>query len=137
MSYAATAGAIGVTPESFNNWMNWGRNGMKDPIFSRFYATVREAESKLMFDCLSKLKQVNDTAMNPQSIQWLLERRFPQDFGKKNALEVNAKTESLNLNVNANIGKNETDKLRASILAKLTPRNLDSEIKQLRNSSQE
>ncbi|AKJ38589.1 hypothetical protein MCM1_1549 [Methanosarcina barkeri CM1] len=120
MSYAATAGAIGVTAESFNNWMNWGRNGMKDPIFSRFYATVRESESKLMFNCLTKLKQVNDTGMNPQSIQWLLERRFPESFGKKNALEVNAKTESLNLNVNANIDKTEADKIRSAILAKLS-----------------
>jgi len=131
MSYAATAGAIGITPESFNNWMNWGREGIKDPIFSRFYATVREAESKLMFDCLTKLKQVNDTAMNPQSIQWLLERRFPQDFGKRNALEVNAKTESMSFNVNANIDKNETAQIRAAILARLTPRNFDSELKQL------
>lgn len=123
MSYAATAGAIGITPESFNNWMNWGREGIKDPIFSRFYATVREAESKLMFECLTKLKQVNDTGMNPQSIQWLLERRFPQDFGKRNALEVNAKSESLSLNVNANIGKSEADQMRSAILSKLTPRN--------------
>lgn len=45
--------------------MNWGREGIKDPIFSRFYATVRESESKLMFNCLTKLKQVNDTAMAP------------------------------------------------------------------------
>ena len=123
MSYAATAGAIGVTAESFNNWMNWGREGIKDPIFSRFYATVREAESKLMFDCLTKLKQVNDTGMNPQSIQWLLERRFPQDFGKRNALEVNAKSESLSLNVNANIGKSEAEQMRSAILEKLTPKN--------------
>lgn len=122
MSYAATAGAIGVTPESFNNWMNWGREGIKDPIFSRFYATVRESESKLMFNCLTKLKQVNDTAMAPQSIQWLLERRFPESFGKRNALEVNSKSESLNLNVNANIDKNDQRMLIVGMMEKLSPK---------------
>jgi transposase-like protein len=123
MSYAATAGAIGVTAESWNNWMNWGKAGIKDPIFSRFYATVREAESKLMFNCLTKLKQVNDTAMNPQSIQWLLERRFPESFGKRNALEVNSKSESLNLNVNANINKDDQRMLIVGMMEKLTPKN--------------
>lgn len=100
MSYAATAGAINVTPETFNNWMNWGKSGEKEPIYCRFYALVRESESRLMHNCLTKLKKVNDTGMNPQSIQWLLERRFPDNFGKKNSVDVNAVTESRNLNLN-------------------------------------
>jgi len=119
MSYAATSGAIGITPETWNNWMNWGKSGEKDPIYCRFYAAVRESESKLMFDCLTKLKKVNDTGMNPQSIQWLLERRFPQDFGKKNALELNAKTESLSLNVNASLNQDEKRMLIVGMLDKL------------------
>ena len=119
MSYAATAGAIGVTAESWNNWMNWGKSGEKDPIYCRFFAAVRESESKLMFDCLTKLKKVNDTGMNPQSIQWLLERRFPADFGKKNALELNAKTESLSLNVNASLNQDEKRMLIVGMLDKL------------------
>lgn len=56
----------------------------------------------------------------PQSIQWLLERRFPESFGKRNALEVNSRSENVSLNVNANIDKSETDKIRAAILAKLS-----------------
>jgi len=119
MSYAATAGAIGITPETWNNWMNWGKSGEKDPIYCRFFAAVRESESKLMFDCLTKLKKVNDTGMNPQSIQWLLERRFPADFGKKNALELNAKTESLSLNVNASLNQDEKRMLIVGMLDKL------------------
>ncbi len=125
MSYAATAGAIGVTPESWNNWMNWGKTGQKDPIYSRFYATVRESESRLMFNCLTKLKKVNDTGMNPQSIQWLLERRFPGEFGRKNAVEVNAVTESRSINLNIST-PSEKDKMRAEItsfLDKLAPKN--------------
>jgi hypothetical protein len=119
MSYAATSGAIGITPETWNNWMNWGKSGEKDPIYCRFFAAVRESESKLMFDCLTKLKKVNDTGMNPQSIQWLLERRFPADFGKKNALELNAKTESLSLNVNASLNQDEKRMLIVGMLDKL------------------
>jgi len=136
MSYQATAGVINITPESFNNWMNWGKTGDKDPIYCRFYALVRESESQLMKSCMQKIKISAETG-NIDTVKWLLERKWPQEFGKQSQVNMSAKTESLSLNVNANIGKNETEKIRSAILAKLTPRNLDSEIKQLRNSSQE
>lgn len=123
MSYAGTSGALGITPETWNNWMNWGRDGEKDPIYCRFYATVREAESQLMRDLLTKLKTVNDTAMSPQSIQWTLERRFPQDFGKRNSVDVTAATQNVNIDASPKTA-DERDAIRKNILSKLSPRNI-------------
>jgi hypothetical protein len=117
MSYAATAGAINVTPETFANWMNWGKAGEKDPIFSRFYALVRESESRLMFECLTKLRKSADTG-NAESIRWLLERRFPESFSKRSALDVTATTQ----NVNISTEKSEAEKIRQDILSRLAPR---------------
>lgn len=103
--------------------MNWGRDGEKDPIYCRFYATVREAESQLMRDLLTKLKTVNDTAMSPQSIQWTLERRFPQDFGKRNSVDVTAATQNVNIDASPKTA-DERDAIRKNILSKLSPRNI-------------
>jgi hypothetical protein len=125
MSYTATAGAVNITPETFANWMNWGKAGQKDPLYSRFYAAVRESEGKLMYDCLTKLRKAADTG-NAESIRWLLERRFPEDFGKRSALDVTAQNQNLNLNMDAGTtpSTEEADKIRREILSKLTPKNL-------------
>lgn len=122
MSYAATAGAVNITPETFNNWMNWGKAGKKDPLYSRFYAAVRESEGKLMYDCLTKLRKAADTG-NAESIRWLLERRFPADFGKRSALDVSAQNINLNMDAGTTPSTAEADKIRKEILNKLTPKN--------------
>lgn len=121
MSYAATAGAIGVTPETFQNWLKWGKEANKDPIYSQFLAEVRSAESRLMHDCLLKLRKSAETG-NIETVKWILERRYPLDYGKKNSLDIRAQTESVNVNVSPSLTEAENNKLRAEILAKLSPR---------------
>ena len=128
MSYAATAGAVGVSDTSFMNWMNWGKAGKKDPIYTRLYAEVQNAESKLMHDCLLKLRKSAETG-NAESIRWLLERRFPADFGKKNAVDITAKTENVNMSLNSDMSKNDSERLRREILEKLTPKQLPDYLK--------
>jgi hypothetical protein len=120
MSYKATAGAIRVSDTTFLNWLQWGKTGQKDPIYTQLYSTVREAESKLMYNCLFKLRKSAETG-NIESVKWLLERRF-QEFGKQSNLNVKAQTESVNIHVTPELQKSENDRIRAGILAKLAPR---------------
>jgi hypothetical protein len=126
MSYSATAGAINITPESFHNWMNWGKTGTKDPIYSRLYAAVREAESLLIQDCLLKLRKSGETG-NIESVKFILERRFPQDWSKKDNINVQARSENVNINVNPKLKQEETERIRQAILAKLARPVQDSE----------
>lgn len=129
MSYSATAGAINVTPESFHNWMNWGKTGQKDPIYSRLYAAVRESESLLMQDCLLKLRKSAETG-NIESIKWLLERRFPGDFAKKDNINIKAQSESVNVLVTPELKQQEIDKIRQNILEKLSRPTKPPELKE-------
>lgn len=134
MSYSATSAALNISEDTFYSYMRKGKDG-KTP-YCLFYQAVRESEAQLMKDCLTRLKKVADMG-NMESIKFILERRFPKDWSKAENFNVNAKTESMNLNVNANVDKNEASQIRAAILARLTPRNIDSELKQLRYTSQE
>lgn len=122
MSYSATAGVINVTPESFHNWLAWGKAGDKDPIYCRFYALVRESESTLMKNCLQKIKISADLG-NIESVKWLLERKFPE-FAKQNTLSAKVQMESVNVNVNPDLEHQDLEKIRQNILARLTPRQL-------------
>jgi tRNA A37 N6-isopentenylltransferase MiaA len=134
MSYSATSAALNISEDTFYSYMRKGREG-KHP-YCLFFQAVRESEAQLMKDCLTRLKKVADMG-NMESIKFILERRFPKDWSKAENFNINAKSESVNVHVNPELKQSEADKLRSSILARLTPRNINSEIKQLRNSSQE
>lgn len=117
MSYASTAGALGIAPDTFYNWMKWGKEG-KEAAYSQFYAAVREAEAELMQDCLLKLRKVTETG-NLESIKFILERRFPKEWGKQDNINIKSQSENVNVNVNPQLSQNETAKIRSEILAKL------------------
>jgi len=116
MSYASTAGALGITPDTFYNWMAWGKEG-KAP-YAALYGAVREAEAHLMQDCLLKLRKAADLG-NIESIRFILERRFPKEWGKQDNINIKAQTENVNVNVSPELKKSEADRIRADILAKL------------------
>lgn len=119
MTYSATCSALSISENTFQNWMNWGRDG-KAP-YTSFYAAIRESEADLMKDCLQKIKISADTG-NIESVKWLLERRFTE-FSKQSQVNVKAQQENFNLNVNAQVTAEDKDRIRAGILAKLKPKN--------------
>jgi hypothetical protein len=114
----ACAKAIGITYETWANWCNWGREN-KAPIYSSFYMAIQAAEADLMKDCLSKVKLAAEKG-DINSVRWLLERRFPADFGKRSDVSITSTNQNLNLEVSSNSAKEEADKIRAEILAKLS-----------------
>lgn len=122
MSYKATAGALLITDTTFLNWMTWGKTGAKDPIYTKLYSAVRESESKLMYDCLFKLRKSAETG-NIESVKWLLERRFPHEYGKQSAINVKAQTENVTVHVTPELQHSEQEKIRQDILSRLAPRN--------------
>lgn len=117
MSYSATSAALNISEDTFYSYMRKGREG-KAP-YATFYGAVREAEAELMKDCLTRLRKVADTG-NMESIKFILERRFPKDWGKQE--NINVKSENVNLNLNATPTVSEAEKIRQDILSKLAPR---------------
>lgn len=116
MSYSATSAALNISEDTFYSYMRKGKEGLAP--YASFYGTVREAEAELMKDCLTRLRKVADTG-NMESIKFILERRFPAEWGKRDNININQKTEALNVNINPELKQEEADKIRAEILAKL------------------
>lgn len=133
MSYSATCSCLQISEETFYNYMRRGKEG-KAP-YSLFFQAVRQSEAQLMKDCLTKLRKVADTG-SLESIKFILERRFPKDWSKAENFNINAKTESVNVNVSPSLTEAENNKLRAEILSKLSPKpfpprlNISEEAKQ-------
>lgn len=128
LSRTACAQAIGISYETWRTWESLGRQG-KEP-YSRFYIAIQSAEIDLMTDLLKQVKKRADMG-DLSSITFLLERRWPDQWGKQSQLNVNAKTQSQNFNVNANVDFNnfeETERIRQKILARLAPKGVPPRI---------
>lgn len=126
MSYSATCAALSISENTFQNWMNWGRDG-KIP-YTAFYAAIKESEADLMRDCLQKIKISADTG-NIETVKWLLEKKF-SEFAKQSQVNVKAQTEAVSLNLNAQVTEDEKDIIRNRILSKLTPKDRLPELTQ-------
>lgn len=121
MSYSACSKAINVSYQTWCNWVNFGKEG-KLP-YSRWYIQIQEAEAALMKECLDAVK-LSMNLGDVKSAYFLLQTRFAdQGFARTSQVNMKSHNENLNLNLNATPTAEETDKIRAGILAKLQPKN--------------
>ena len=120
MSFSACAQALGISYESWRNWMKLGYEG-KEP-YARFFIRVQEAEAALQRECLDAVR-TSIRLGNVEDAKWLLERKYSSEFGKSSSIKVDQKTEAKSLNMNLNIEANSLDKaqkIRDEILEKLS-----------------
>ena len=75
------ARACGVTYQALHNWFNKGERDLADDTPSRWAAFVEYADQGLAAFEAAQIQQVK----NPE---WLLERRFPESWGKKTSQDI-------------------------------------------------
>jgi fumarate hydratase class II len=114
LTYALAAEAVGVTYQTFNSWMNKGKNSKSGEYFE-FYKFIQKCNADAAKKCLEHLNE-SAKAGNCTVCMWILERRFSEDFGRR----IYKKTNSISENINANveITVQEADLLRTQIQEK-------------------
>lgn len=116
LSYGLTCQAAGISFDTFNEWMKAGSTG-KDKKFTDFYNTVRASEAACAKNCLTRIREAAERG-NTANDMWLLERRYPIDYGRRENINMKSITEALNVNVTAD--QEEADTLRSEILRRLS-----------------
>ena len=116
LTYALAASAPGITYQTLNFWMNKGKNSKSGEYFE-FYKYITKCNADATKALLERLNKAA-VAGNCQVCMWILERRFPEAFGRRVYRKTNVVTENLNQNVE--IGVMDTDKIRENILDKLS-----------------
>ena len=114
LTYSLASESVGITYKTFNDWMNKGKIEKSGKYF-RFFRYIQKRNADAAKSLLEKL---NDSAKagNCQICMWILERRFSEDFGRREYRKMNVVSE--NQNVNGEINVKEADILRKQILAK-------------------
>ena len=114
LTYSLAASAAGVTYQSFNQWMSKGKTE-KSGKYYQFYKCIQKCNAdaaKVLLERLNDAAKAGDTRI----CTWILERRFPEDFGRREYRKMNVISENLNQNVELIV--NDADGIRKQILEK-------------------
>ena len=116
LTYALAASAAGITYQTLNQWLQRGQTE-KSGKYYQFYQYIQKRNADA---AKTLLEHINDAAKagNCQVCMWILERRFPEDFGRRVYRNTNVVAENINQNVE--IVVMDTDKIRENILDKLS-----------------
>lgn len=120
-SYKAACDYAGISYHTFTNWMRKGRadveNG-KNTKFAQFFHDIKKAESDAYMRALSAIVEAY-TGGTWQAAAWYLERRYPEEFGKRR-LEISG-LDGGSISVNASVGfikLSDSDVIEASKIIK-------------------
>jgi transposase len=114
LTYRLAAELAGVTYKTFNLWMQQGKNSTSGKYF-HFYQYIKKRNADAAKALLERLNEAAD-AGNCQVCMFILERRFPEEFGRRIYRKTNVVAE--NINANIEITGQEADSLRKQILTK-------------------
>ena len=116
LPYSLAAEAAGITYQTFNEWHKKGKNSKSGEYFE-FYKFIQKCNADAAKKCLECLNEAAK-AGNFTICMWILERRFPEDFGRRVYRKMNVVSENINENVEIFI--KDTDTIRNEILNKLS-----------------
>ena len=114
LTYSLAAEAAGITYQTMNQWVQRGKNSKSGEYFE-FYKFIQKCNADAAKKCLEKLNEAAK-AGNTQICQWILERRFSEDFGRRQYRKMDIFSE--NKNENVEIIVQDTDAIWKEILAK-------------------
>jgi len=80
----AAAGLVGVEEHSVSRWYHRGASETRG-IYREFFLAVNRAEAEFMQGATETLQAASTT--NPKHVQWLLSRRFPDLYGRRDNVE--------------------------------------------------
>jgi hypothetical protein len=114
LTYRLAAEAAGITYKTLNQWVQRGKNSASGEYYE-FYRYIKKCNADA---AKALLERLNESAKggNCQVCMWILERRFPEDFARRQYRKTNAVSE--NINTNVEITAQEADLLRKQILMK-------------------
>lgn len=92
-NYIETAAkACGIDPKTFYNWMTAGQLA-KSGKFADFAQAIGQAEAEAETLLVGMIEKA--ASDSPQAAQWLLERKYPARWGRRDRIDVHAIDEKI------------------------------------------
>lgn len=73
---------LNIHPSTWYRWLQEGEKA-RSGIKKEFYDTVKKAEAEAEIRLITELQKISQEENNWQAIAWMLERKFPERWGKR------------------------------------------------------
>jgi len=80
-------GALGVSKQTWYNWLDKGSKA-KSGLYRKLYEEVEKAESRAESRYVTIIAQAAEE--NWQAAAWMLERKYPERWGRKDKVDLSA-----------------------------------------------
>lgn len=84
-TYARAAAYGGIEYKTFRNWMAAGEKSTRSP-YVPFFQAVKEAETKAEMAHVATIE--NASKRSWMAAAWWLERRYPQEWGRRDSVDL-------------------------------------------------
>ena len=75
---------MGIDEQTLSRWFHRGASEPRG-LYREFFVAVNKAEAEFMQGATETLQAASTT--NPKHVQWLLSRRFPELYGRRDNVE--------------------------------------------------
>lgn len=114
--YTTVCRYVGVSRNTFMSWLEKGKANYS-PSYSNFYKRVARAEARAEMRTLKKLRQHENADWRVSA--WQLERRWPEHWGKRDAVQAELKVNAtLNIDNKESLGSVVVNDEEARALAR-------------------
>jgi transposase len=114
LTYSLAAESTGITYKTYNEWIKKGQTE-KSGKYHQFYKYIQKCNADATKTLLERLNDAAKTG-DMRICTWILERRFPENFGRHEYRKMNIVSENLNQNIE--LIANDANVIRKQILAK-------------------
>jgi hypothetical protein len=73
----------GISESTIYRWLALGKSEAAEPIYGELVARVGEAIESSEFELLQRMRIAGSKSDNWRATAWMLERRFPEKYGKR------------------------------------------------------
>ena len=118
LTYKLAAESAGLTYKTLNEWNQKGQTEKSGKYyqFAQYIKKCNDEGAKKLLESLNAAAKAGDTRI----CMFILERRFPEEFGRRVYRKTNVVAENINQNVIVDIAINDVDDIRTKIRGKFT-----------------
>jgi len=87
MTREHTAKALNLSPSTYYRWLELGQNSPEGTLERRLYDTVSKAEGEAIARNITIIQKAAQDGVW-QAAAWFLERRYPNDYARKERLDI-------------------------------------------------
>lgn len=116
LPYTLVCEAVGINESTFYDWIKKGEIGKKG--YTDFSERVSKSKANYALICLERVNKYADNG-SAFCATWLLERRFPNEFGRRESIDIKSKNRNESVNINADVKLKNHAEFEQAILNKL------------------